>query len=592
MYSDINPTEPLALEQLNKVTQVIQGFSPQQKLWLSGYLAGLSTVDAPKITNSNFNSQPQLTILYASQTGNGRLLAENYFQQSQAKGVNCQLFSMADYRSRDISKEKYLVIIISTHGEGDAPDDAEIFYEYLFSGKKLNLSSLSYSLLALGDSSYEKFCQTGIDIDHQLKKLGAQSVVERIDCDLNYEEKVISWQTMTLEYFSKSLNGSESNITPLSLIKPKLSNGYNRNNTYSAEILTLQKITTQSSIKNTYHIELDIEGSSIEYQAGDTLGIVAKNNNTTIDTFIYTNGLDPDKTVSYKEAKQSFKQLLATLEISLINKSFLKFYTKLSQSDALNKIIGNHQSFLKYVSERQLSDVLQDFPTNISEQQIVDNLIKITPRLYSISSSYHLNQDEVHLTVSLVTSTINDQKNGLVSGLLCDQLIEGDRIDVYVQNNQNFKLPQESETPIIMIAAGTGIAPFRGFLQERQSINATGKNWLFFGNPSFDNDFLYQLELQKFYDKNILTHIDLAFSRDQKQKIYVQQRIKQNAKEIWQWLKNGSHIYICGNKNNMAKAVEAELLSLIEVHGNMDIDQAKNYLTTLKRNKRYQKDVY
>ena len=288
----------------------------------------------------------------------------------------------------------------------------------------------------------------------------------------------------------------------------------------------------------------------------------------------------------------TFKQALITLEISLINKLFLKFYAQFIQSKALKEITDNHQLFIEYVSQRQLSDVLREYPSQIIEQQLVDNLVKITPRLYSIASSHISNTDEIHLTVALVESSSKEPANGLVSGLLCDQSIEGDSVEIYVENNQNFSLPADNDTPIIMIAAGTGIAPFRGFLQERQSLQATGKNWLFFGNPSFDNDFLYQLELQKFHDDGTLTAIDLAFSRDQQQKIYVQDRIKQQAKEIWFWLEEGAHIYICGNKDHMAKSVEIELLQLIETYGGKDSSQAKNYLTELKHNKRYQKDVY
>lgn len=590
MYTNIDPLAPLALEELNQVTQAIQGFSPQQKLWLSGYLAGLSGSQDTPIANNN--KPQQLTILYGSQTGNCRLLAENFAQVSQSKGIKSIVISLADYKPRQIVKEKCVVLIVSTHGEGEAPDDAQIFYDYLFSNKKPQLKSLQYSILALGDSSYEKYCQTGVDIDKQLQKLGAQSIVPRVDCDLDFEEFADNWQQKTTDYFAKNLAEPTINTTPLSLIKSQVNKDYNRNNTYSSEILTIQKITTQDSVKNVFHIELNIEDSSITYQAGDSLGIVTNNNSSIIDQFINTHLLDADKNIQYKQNSMTFKQALHTLEISLINKLFLKFYAQLIQSEALKEITDNHQQFLDYVSQRQLSDVLREYPSRITEQQLVDKLVKITPRLYSIASSYQCNTEEIHLTVALVESSINEPANGLVSGLLCDHSIEGDSVEIYVENNQNFSLPSDTEIPIIMIAAGTGIAPFRGFLQERQSLQATGKNWLFFGNPSFDNDFLYQLELQKFHDDGTLNAIDLAFSRDQQQKIYVQDRIKQQAAEIWRWIEDGAHIYICGNKDSMAKSVESELLNLIEKHGGKNPLQAKNYLTELKHNKRYQKDVY
>lgn len=590
MYLKSEANLPLATEQLNKVTQAIQDLNLQQIMWVSGYLAGLSVCDSDKQNNNS--PQSELTILYASQTGNCKLLAENYAQACQSQGINFQLVSLADFKPRNITKEKNLVIIISTHGEGEAPDDAEIFYEYLFSSKKPRLKTLNYSLLALGDSSYEQFCKTGIEIDLQLQKLGANRVVERVDCDLDFEDSALIWQEKTHDYFSKIVTDSDNNVTPLSLLKSQPRNNFNRNNTYSAELLTIQKITTQNSVKNIYHIELDIENSDIDYQVGDSLGIVTHNNSETINSIIQANGFDTNKPVNYKGQQLPFSKLLTSLEITLINKSFLKFFANLSQSDALIKIIEDHQLFLEFVSKRQLSDVLYEYPTQITEQQLIENLIKISPRLYSISSSSHSNEGEVHLTVALVKSLTKKPNNGLVSGLLCDQSTEGDSVEIYIENNKNFKLPKDDQTPIIMISAGTGIAPFRGFLQERHSLKATGENWLFFGNPSFENDFLYQLELQKLYKDKVLTKIDLAFSRDQKQKIYVQHKIQQNAEEIWQWIDKGAHLYICGNKDNMAKSVETELLSLIEVYGHKNADEAKNYLTTLKRNRRYQKDVY
>jgi sulfite reductase (NADPH) flavoprotein alpha-component len=590
VYSDLNPLEPLALEQLNNVTQAIQGFSPQQKMWLSGYLAGLSTHETSIVSDKT--TDIQLSILYGSQTGNCRLLAEKFADTCQSKGFSFQLTSLSEYKPRNISKEKYLVIIVSTHGEGEAPDDAALFYEYLFSDKNPNLKNLEYSVLALGDSSYEKYCQTGVDIDNQLKKLGAKSIINRVDCDLDYQELADKWQLETIEHFGNILAKSENNITPLSLIKPYSKNSYNRNNTYSSEILSLQKITTQNSVKNVYHIELNIEDSSITYQVGDSLGVVAQNSESKINDFIKNNNFDPHKLLNHKEQSTEFKQVLMNLEISLINKSFLKFYADLGHSDKLKEIVDDHQKFIAYVSKRQVMDLLTEFPTNITEQQLIDNLVKITPRLYSIASSYINNPDELHLTIALVESSSVSPSHGLVSGLLCNQAAEGDQIQVYVEKNDHFKLPKNNDTPIIMIGAGTGIAPFRGFLQERKHLNAQGDNWLFFGNPSFENDFLYQLEIQNYYKDKTLKRIDLAFSRDQDQKIYVQDRIKQQAQDIWQWLEKGAHLYICGNKDFMAKEVEAELICLIEKFGNKSTEQAHNYLKILKLNKRYQKDVY
>lgn len=598
MLSNIELLKPLASSQLNKLTEALQDLNPEQRIWLSGYLAGQSLTDNSSTTIQN-PAQTTLTVLYGSQTGNCRLLAEGYMQVAQSKGINTQLISLADYKPRAIAKEKNLVLIISTHGEGDAPDDAEIFYEYLFSDSAPNLKSLNYSLLALGDSSYDKFCQTGIDIDQQLIQLGATAVVKRIDCDIDFEDQANNWQQDTLKYYVKNIaeSSKSTNITPLSIIKTGQTNTFNRNNTYSAEVLAIQKITSDESIKNVYHVELSIEDSGIDYQPGDSLGILAKNNPQTVGKLINLLGSDPDKKIILKKQEYTLNEALSNnLEITLLHKSFLKFYAQHSASDKLLDIVSKQESFKKYISSRQLIDVLSEFPAKLSEQQLVDNLIKITPRLYSISSSLQTNPDEVHLTVALVKSSAHKAVEGLVSGLLCTQTKAGDFVSIYVESNRNFKLPDNPESPILMIAAGTGIAPYRAFLQQRQqqrvTLNAQGENWLFFGNPSFENDFLYQLELQKFHDNGVLNRIDLAFSRDQKQKIYVQHRIKQNDQAIWKQLQNGAYLYICGNKDYMAKDVEAELIALIEKFGNKTNEQAHNYLTELKRNSRYQKDVY
>ncbi|MFK8011865.1 MAG: assimilatory sulfite reductase (NADPH) flavoprotein subunit [Marinicellaceae bacterium] len=589
MYSKNQAISPLAPEQLNKVNLAVQDLDANQLLWVSGFIAGLS---GQHKTETKINPSSQLTILYGSQTGNGKRLAQDYSQKCESLNINCQLISLADYKPRNIIKEQYIVMIVSTHGEGDAPDDAEIFYEYLFSKKAPKLENLKYSLLALGDSSYEKFCQTGVDIDLQLQKLGATPVVNRIDCDLEYEDSFSIWQEKTHDYFSSNIKSTESNVTSLSLLKPQKTSQFNRNITYSSEILTIQRITSDASVKNVCHIELDIEGSNIQYNTGDSVGIVVKNSHESVDALIHSGGFNSNKTITYKNNKLLFKDQLRSLEITLLSKTFLRFYASLLESDSFTEIIDNHTVFQDFVQTRQLSDVLREYPTLIEEQQLVDNLNKISPRLYSIASSQIKNPDEVHLTIALVESKTIHPNTGLVSGLLCEQLKEGDSVEIYVEENNNFKLPENNDVPIIMIGAGTGIAPFRGFLQERRDLKATGENWLFFGNPSFDNDFLYQLELQKYHKENLLTQIDLAWSRDQKNKIYVQNKVKQKAAEIWQWLEKGAHLYICGNKDQMAKSVENELISLIKKYGKMNTENAKKHLTHLKRTKRYQKDVY
>ncbi len=583
---------PLDATQLNQLNQVIQDFSTEQKIWLSGYLAGQSLSLPQKSVESR--NQSTLTVLFGSQTGNAKNLAQNYAEQANAQGINAQLVSLADYKPRQISKETHLVLLVSTHGEGDAPDDAEIFYEYLFSQKAPQLKKLKYSILALGDSSYEQFCQTGVDIDLQLEKLGAQRIAERVDCDLDYEDEANQWQNNTLNIFSDELKAKQdTHVTPLSLITNNSPVNYDRNNTYASEILAIQKITTEQSVKNVYHIELSIEEAGINYQAGDSLGIVANNDTKTVAQLIEIIQANADDIIQFKGEDYTLQSLLTThVEITLLNRKFLNFYAQYANAEPLKAVLKAQDSFNGYVEKRQIIDVLKEFPSDLTAQLLIDNLVKITPRLYSIASSNEVHSEEVHLTVSLVESSHNTPNNGLVSGLLCDRSEAGDNINIYVEPNNNFKLPQNTEVDVIMIGAGTGIAPYRAFLQERQAQKATGKNWLFFGNPSYENDFLYQLELQKFHQTEVLNRIDLAFSRDQAEKIYVQHRVEQQGQDLWHWLENGAHLYICGNADYMAKDVEQTLIAVISKYGDMNQEQAQNHLKQLKRNHRYQKDIY
>ncbi len=599
MLSHIGTIQPLDAQQLNKLNEALASLNAEQKIWLSGYLAGqttdqLSGSTVTTLPQANVGSESSLTVLYGSQTGNARSLAQTYFQAAKTQGIAAKLISLAEFKPRQITKEHNVVLLVSTHGEGDAPDDAEIFHEYLFSKKAPKLNHLSFSVLALGDSSYEKFCQTGVDFDQQLEKLGAKRIAERVDCDLDFEEQAKTWQQQTLRYFKENLKQAEShgsNVVPITSALNDDDTTYNRANPFAAEILTLQRITTDHSIKVVYHVELSLEGSNLSYQPGDGLGIFANNRSADVQTLIGLLQLDAKQTVQYQgEASTIEKLLTEVLEISLLNKKFLAYYADQFGLEALSKKIKDHEQFTQLISNRQLIDIFTEFPAVITAQELVDHLPKITPRMYSIASSLQTNPEEVHLTIALVNG--NEGRNGLVSGALCNEFEEGDLVNVFIEPNNHFKLPQNPQTPIIMIGPGTGVAPFRSFLQERQITKQSGDTWLFFGNPSFDHDFLYQLEWQQFIADGTLNHIDLAFSRDQTEKIYVQQRIKEQAETLWLWLEKGAHIYICGNKDRMAKDVESELLNLIEQHGQLDAEQAQDYLKTLKRDKRYQKDVY
>lgn len=595
MLSHLGKIQPLKTEHLDKLNEVLSQLNAEQKIWLSGFLAGQS-LSSNSLSNDSLASTPQpamqVTVLYGSQTGNARGLAENFHAAAAEHGLNAKLTSLADYNPRQLLKERHVVILVSTHGEGDPPDDAEILHEFLFANKSPDLSQLNFAVLALGDSSYEQFCQTGIEFDQQLEKLGANRLVKRVDCDLDFVQDAEQWQHQAIEKLAEEVEPpSSSNVVPMANYQQASIERYSRQNPFKAEIITLQKITTDESAKNIYHLELSLENSGIKYSPGDSLAVSANNPIQHVQALIEQLGLDATTSVEIQGQSLTLKQaLIGHKEISLLNRKFLKYLAELTKNNALLDTVNSQTKFEQYVGSRQLIDVIKKYPIDLSAQQLIEHLPGITPRSYSIASSQLANPDEVHLTVALVET--QDDRTGLVSGELCQHAVVGDFVDVYVEPNNHFKLPESPETPIIMIGPGTGVAPFRGFLQEREALQQGGENWLFFGNPNFADDFLYQLEWQKHIKTGVLNHIDLAFSRDQSEKIYVQHRLQEQAAEVWLWLERGAYIYLCGDKNRMAKDVEQTLLIIIQQQGQLSEQQAVDFLKNLKRTKRYQKDVY
>lgn len=594
MLSHLGTIQPLKPEQLEKLTSALTELNAEQKIWLSGFLAGQALNYKPDQANelaTKAQVKPQLTVLYGSQTGNAQTLAEQFKSEAESQGIATTLISLADYKPRNILKEQYVVLMVSTHGEGDPPDDAEIFHEFIFADKAPDLSNLSYGVLALGDSSYEQFCQTGIEFDQQFAKLGATRLVDRVDCDLDFAEDAQQWQQQTLTKLNESIEitaAPASNVVPLAEYQ---TTKFNRQNPFSAEVITTQKITADESVKNIHHIELSLEDSGINYKPGDSLAVLAKNPKADVQQLITQLNLDSQEPVIINNKTLTFEQALTEhKEISLLNRKFLNFVAEQSSHAELQQKLSTQTGFEAFVATRQLIDLVQEYPIDLTAQQWVDQLPNITPRSYSIASSLLTNPEEVHLTVALVEAQEN--RTGLVSGHLNQQLAVGDEVEVYVEPNKHFRLPEDGETPIIMIGPGTGVAPFRAFIQERDALGHRGESWLFFGNPNFAADFLYQLEWQKYVQSGVLHQLDLAFSRDQAEKIYIQHRLQEKADQIWQWLERGAHIYLCGDKNHMANDVEKTLLQIIQQQGQLTEPQAQDFLKNLKRNKRYQKDVY
>jgi len=577
--------------------QKVSNLGPSELLLLAGYCAGLAETSPAQLNTvgtlataheASKDSSLKALILYASQTGNAQAIAESLQESLDSSGYNTALESTLDIKLAKLNDYALIVVIASTHGEGEPPDDAIDFYEAVLSKKAPSLNGVKHAVLGLGDSSYEFFCQTAKDFDSALSSLGSVPLIERLDCDVDYQQEAVSWITQLVAAIAE--------LQPPALTTPALAENiiqfpYSKEKPFSATVSIIQKLTAPGSIKDTYHLEIDLAGSGLSYRPGDALGVWADNDQILVGEILSQLSIDPQASVTFKEEECSIENLLRQkLEITLLNKGLIRELATLSGSQKLFDIADTGYS--EYIRNHQLIDVLKLANITLEAQQLVEIIKPLKPRLYSISSSIDENPEEVHITLNhLENENQEGIRYGQASHFLTRQLNEGDKVNVYVDHNKNFKLPT-SDKAVIMIGPGTGIAPFRSFLQQRDGAQAKGRNWLFFGNPNFNTDFLYQTELQKYLKSGLLTQLDVAFSRDQQKKIYVQDRLRQNAEQVWQWLEQGACFYVCGDMSRMAKEVELVLLQIIEQQGNKTQDQAKDYLKQLKQQARYQRDVY
>ena len=594
----------LDANQLASLQQTIGSYSPLQLAWASGYLAAKSENSpvAQLASNNAIQAQvaPTLTILFASQTGIAKGVAKQLSESASAVGIKVNLKNIADYKVKSLKSETHLLIVASTNGEGEPPDDALVFHEFLLSKKAPKLANLSYSILALGDSSYEFFCQTGKDFDEALKNLGAKQVTARLDCDLDYDDEANTWTSTIVESLKEELTVSVeplANVVSLAVAEA-ITSQYDKKNPYTAQLLVSQKITGRDSAKNVAHVEIDLADSGLTYQPGDALGVWFENNVVLVDELLSSLALIADEQVILKvsgnETAFSVREaLIEQLEITQTSPAFIEFWAKLSSDNELLKLAGDKNTSREFAANHQIIDVVKKYPAKVSAQGFVDALRKITPRLYSIASSQAEVEEEVHLTVGLVSYQENDTTRlGGASSFLTQQLEEGGEVKVFIEHNDNFRLPANDDTPVIMIGPGTGVAPFRAFMQEREAREASGDNWMFFGDQTFTQDFLYQVEWQNYLKSGLLSQMDVAFSRDQAEKIYVQDRLKEQGSEVFSWLERGAHLYVCGDANRMAKDVHQTLLDVIKEQGKLSAEQAEQYLKDLRISKRYQKDVY
>ncbi|KAB0318752.1 assimilatory sulfite reductase (NADPH) flavoprotein subunit [Vibrio diabolicus] len=595
---------PLNDQQISSLQQTVSELSSQQLAWVSGYFWGLAqnqpntAVTPIAQATAAVSAKPagKLSIIFASQTGNAKGVAEALEQEAKAEGIAVELFDASDYKGKNLAKETHVIIVASTNGEGEAPDNAIELHEFLQSKKAPKLSNLQYGVIALGDSSYEFFCQTGKDFDAYLSKLGATPFIDRLDCDVDYEAPAAEWRKNALGKVKDTLSsGTEADVVQLPVGQAATAHSpYNKQNPYTATLLTSQKITGRDSGKDVRHIEIDLEGSGLTYQPGDALGVWFENSSKLANAILGKVGLSGVETVDVDgESLSIHSALVSKYEITTSNPQLITKFAELSGSKKLQKLVDDKDKLREYSANTQIVDVLAEKKTKLTADELISLLRRLTPRLYSIASSQEEVDEEVHLTVALVEYEQNDEKRyGGASSFLAQRLEEGDEVKVFVEHNNNFKLPEDDSTPIIMVGPGTGIAPFRSFIQERENRDAEGKNWLFFGDRTFTQDFLYQVEWQKYLKSGVLSRLDVAFSRDQVEKVYVQHRILENAAQVWQWIQEGAYIYVCGDATRMAKDVHDALVIVAEQEGKMPRDDAEQFINDLRKAKRYQRDVY
>ncbi|MDL5142900.1 assimilatory sulfite reductase (NADPH) flavoprotein subunit [Bacillus atrophaeus] len=597
---------PFNQEQAELLNRLLPTLTESQKIWLSGYLAAAQsgsvqgTAEAPAALPAGDTAQTiskEVTILYGSQTGNAQGLAENTGKTLEGRGYQVNVSSMSDFKPNNLKKIKNLLIVVSTHGEGDPPDNALSFHEFLHGRRAPKLDDLRFSVLALGDSSYEFFCQTGKEFDARLEELGGTRLSPRVDCDLDYDEPAAEWVEEVLGGLSEAQSGIAE---PTPAVAPQSGeSAYSRTNPFRAEVLENINLNGRGSNKETRHLELSLEGSGLTYEPGDSLGVYPENDPVLVDMLLEEMNWDPEEvvTVNKQGDVRSLKEaLISHFEITVLTKPLLQQAAQLSADEDLRELLspGNEEQAKAYLEGRDVLDLVRDFgPWGVSAQEFIAILRKMPARLYSIASSLSANPDEVHLTIGAVRYDAHGRERKGVCSILCaERLQPGDTLPIYIQHNQNFKLPDNPETPIIMVGPGTGIAPFRSFMQEREEAGAEGKSWMFFGDQHFVTDFLYQTEWQKWLKDGVLTKMDVAFSRDTDEKVYVQHRMLEHSKEMFAWIQEGAAVYICGDEKQMAHDVHQALIDIIEKEGGMSREKAEEYLADMQQQKRYQRDVY
>jgi len=601
---------------VNALARDIGGALKKEQLsWLAGYFAGtaethrqlaaaFAAAAGGAIPRSEGAGQAavtaapvsmELTVLVGSHSGNGKGFAKRIQAEAEQAGFKVKVCNMATYKTKDLKSEKNVLFVVSTHGEGVPPAAAEELFEFLQGNRAPRLDGLNFSVLALGDKSYVFFCKAGIDLDMMLEKAGACRILDRMDCDVDFTDHAGQWLVNALDVLKKKVSPQatpqEALAVSASLISKALEpEVYGPKKPFMATVLSKVNLNGRGSEKETYHVELSIQGSGMHYQPGDACGLVPCNSDRmVVDVLAQLNLRGGERLPS----SETLADVLRGYELTVLTPDVLKKHNTYAASQELNALLFDVARLREYLYGRDFIDLLKDYPVAYTPSDLLTVLRPVPARLYSIASSLSANPDEVHLLVGAVRyNAFGRQKEGVGSTFWADRILVNEQVPVYIKPNEGFRLPADGNVPVIMVGPGTGVAPFRAFVEERISLGETGKNWLIFGNPHFTSDFLYQTEWQEHLGKGALTRLDVAFSRDQEAKVYVQHKILKQAKDIFSWIEDGAFIYVCGDTRRMAPDVNNAFIQVAEEEGGFTHERAVEYVKNLKRTGRYLEDVY
>ena len=602
---------PLDSDRSDRLDALLADLDSSALLWVSGYTAGLAAERAKAARGGSalhtgqtaagnaLAARPEAvataTILFASQTGNGRRLAERLARSLESAGLSASVANAADYSPKQLANERLMFLIASTHGDGDPPDDARALFDFVTGRRAPKLASLAYAVLALGDSSYPKFCHTGHVLDERLAELGARRLFARVDCDVELESRAVPWLEQALAAARTELGTASPRLTivsPLRATAPALAS---RDQPLEVELLANQRISARGAERDVRHIELAIPSERFEYEPGDAIGLIAENPVATTERLLELTRLDPTAPVAIDGVSHSLREWLSSRrEITRLSRPLLERLAELSGASELAGWLAPGQSsqLRGALKQLQVADLLKRFPAEWQAESLVRALHPLAPRLYSVASSRRAVGDEAHLTVAVIDYLYGGERRVGPGSWQIAIANPGAKLRAYIEPNTRFRVPSDGARDAIMVGPGTGVAPFRGFLQQRIADGAHGRNWLIYGGRHRDSDFLYQLEWQDALKKRGLHRLDVAFSRDQADKVYVQHRIAEHGRELFAWLEAGASLYVCGDAERMAPDVHAALVDVVATHGARSTEDATSYLAALAQAKRYARDVY